>query len=187
MAHDPKHQKIEFYVYDKIFRREKTRGQPIKNLENIPLYERGGIRFNNELVCMIKTKITVHPNWTVQQFNTYFHKELDASKWLRYFKDYQLKQSDLPISESLVRDMYHKLWGVPLTMDAAHLSSLPGLEHLNDLTKIYRTNLKEITRKLLQEDIKRTKKDLEKIIYQHYPIESELLLNYINKYKHLMK
>ena len=82
--------------------------------------------------------------------------------------------------------MYHKLWGVPLTMDDAHLSSLPGLEHLNDLTKIYRSNLKEITRKLLQEDIKRTKKDLEKIIYKQYPIESELLLDYLNKYKHLM-
>ena len=44
-----------------------------------------------------------------------------------------------------------------------------------------------ITRILLKRYPDASSKDLVKIIYEKYPIESELLLDYAIKYKHIMK
>lgn len=188
MAHDAFDLKAEAYLYDKIFHQEFDINTPAVNIANVPIECRSSTRRNNFLLNYIKQRIQDYPNYTVQQFNTLFHKELSTADWLRYFKDYVLKHQDLPVPDAIITEMYHKLFGVPLNNEAAfgHSNRLLGRD-IKKSGRLYKQNIYDITRRLIKQNPKATSKDLEKIIYQKYPVESELLLDYARKYKHIMK
>ena len=188
MAHDSFDLKAEAYLYDKIFHQEFGPNIPAVNIANIPIECRSSTRRNNYLLTYIKQRIQDFPKYTVQQFNTLFHKELSTADWLRYFKDYILKHEDLPIPDAIITEMYHKLFGIPINNEAAfgHSNRLLGRD-IKKSGRLYKQNIYNITRTLLKRYPDASSKDLVKIIYEKYPIESELLLDYAIKYKHIMK
>jgi hypothetical protein len=188
MAHDMFDLKAELYLYDKIFHKEFNRGNPAVNIMNIPEQERNTTVRNQFLINYVRKHMETFPTYTVEQFNALFHKELNTADWLRYFKDFIYKQTDLPVKESLIIDMYHKLFGIPINKEAAfgHSNRLLGRD-IKKSGRLYKHNIYERTKMLLQENPTASNKDLEKIIYSRYPIEAELLLDYAKKYAHFMK
>lgn len=185
MAHDHKHLKADIYLYDKLFRKEKADGTVVMNVSIIPPFERTGLIRNTQILSEIQGIVKNKPEWSVNQYNTHLHKVLPVCKFLRHFKDYSYSQPDLPISKSLARDNYEKLWGVPRELRETH-KFVGGLEQFSATEKLYRPNLMKITMKVTKDNPNASIKDLEKIIESKYPVEAELLLNYLKKYKHII-
>jgi len=184
MAHDFKHLKANVYLYDKLFKKETSDGSVVLEKNNTPVHGLNSFR-NTSILIEIETILKSEPNWTVNQYNTYLHKQLPACTYLRHFKDYSFSQPDLPISKNLARDNYDKLWGIPRKLSETH-KFVGGLEQFSASEKMYRKKLMDITMELTKKNPNSSIKDLEIIIERKYPIESELLLNYVKKYKRFM-
>uniref|UniRef100_A0A6C0C247 Uncharacterized protein n=1 Tax=viral metagenome TaxID=1070528 RepID=A0A6C0C247_9ZZZZ len=187
MAHDGKQLKAGIYLYDKLFRKETSMGSVIFNEEHTPVHEKNKLSRNINILNEISKIIHFKPNYTINQYNTYLHKHLPVCTYLRHFKDYSFSQPDLPIEKNLARDNYEKLWGIPKEVRSNKTNKFTGgLEQFSGTEKYYKKNLMRITMKTTKENPNASIKDLEKIIEAKYPIESELLLNYVKKFKHLM-
>jgi len=186
MAHDLNHQKIGVYLYDKIFKKEVKYGKPVININNLSRESREKLQRNIELFSVVQKSIRTNGNVSVDAHKSYIIKNINLCKYKNYLLDYELKQPDLPVSDSIVKDMYIKLWGTPLVIQEIQKYDTRGFDTINKQRQ-YRKDLYNITQKVLKKTNDHSVSNLVKIIERDYPVESELLLNYIEKFKHLMK
>lgn len=186
MAHDLNHQKIGVFLYDKIFKKEIKYGKPVININNLSQESREKLKRNIELFSVVQKSIRTNGNVSVDAHKSYIIKNIDLCKYKNYLINYQLKQPDLPVSDAIVKDMYIKLWGKPLIIQEIQKYDTRGFDTINKQLQ-YRKDLYNITQQVLKKTKDHRVSNLVKIIERDYPIQSELLLNYIEKFKHLMK
>lgn len=179
MAHDFNLIQTQRYIYDKIFRREVTDGQPIYDLNTMADSNIESYNQNGRILSDIKDAMHSFPKYTLQQYENHFKRNFH-SRWTRYFKDFELKTTDLPVDQSLAHDVYKKLWGTPKdrikTMGVVtNFSTIPD----------YQGNLMTITKNMIKQYPNKTTNEYIKIIEKEYPTEAENLLNYLDKWKHV--
>jgi len=186
MAHDLNHQKIGVFLYDKIFKKEIKYGKPVININNLSQESKGNLQRNIELFSVVQKSIRTNGNVSVDAHKSYILKNVDLCKYKNYLLDYELKQPDLPVSDAIVKDMYIKLWGKPLIIEEIQKYDTRGFDTINKQLQ-YRKDLYNITQQVLKKTKDHRVSNLVKIVELDYPFQSELLLNYIEKFKHLMK
>jgi hypothetical protein len=190
MAHDLNLDQTQSYIYDKIFRREVTPGQPIYDINQLVSTHGHNATIltsypqNKRILNDIADAMHSFPKYTLQQYENHFKKTFNI-RWTRYFKDFELKQTNLPLSQSLVEDLYIKLWGNPGEETYNPLSHHTMHSNFSKQKK-FQSNLMTITKNIIRQYPNKTTKEYIKIIEKEYPIYAEKLLNYLVKWKHIL-
>ena len=164
---------MERYIYDKIFRQEITEGQPAFTI----IDKSYSLIYNKRILSDIRDAMQNYPTYTLDQYKSLFKKTFHV-RFIRYFKDFELKQTNLPINESLIKDTYIGLWGKPRE------ARFRGGDE-RDLNLVYQPNLLEITKKLLTNHPNKTLPYYISIIERDEPVFAEKLLKYLDKWKHI--
>ena len=164
---------MQRYIYDKIFRQEIKDGQPAFTI----IDKQYTLKYNKRILSDIRDAMQNYPTYTLDEYKTLFKKNFHI-RFIRYFKDFELKQTNLPLNESLIKDTYIGLWGKP--REARYRG---GFER--DLTLVYQPNLLEITKKVLKNHPNKTIPQYISIIERDDPIFAERLLKYLDKWKHI--
>lgn len=177
MAHDNNADKIQQYIYDKIFRREFSPGQPIYDLTQVE--EKNIDRYNPNWRIMsdVRDAMERFPKYTLQQYKDYFKANFHL-RFTRYFLDFELKQDDIPVSTAQAQDTYIKLWGLP--REHRHRGLDPKQRALH-----FQENLLNITKVLMKKYPNYSIQQYIKEIQTNHPIYAENLLVYIDKWKHI--
>ena len=177
MAHDNSADKIQTYIYDKIFRREFSPGQPIN--QNVVLDDKNLDRYNPNWRIMndVRDAMERFPKYTLQQYKDYFKANFHV-RFTRYFLDWQLKQDDIPVSTAQAQDTYIKLWGQPRQM--RHRGLDPKQHGLH-----FQENLLDITKKIMKKYPTYTIDQYIAVIESEHKVLAENLVRYIDKWKHI--
>lgn len=177
MAHDSNTNKIQLYIYDKIFRREISENQPIYDINLLENKDINSYNPNWRIYNDIGDAMIRFPKYTLQQYKDYFKSSFHI-RFTRYFHDFILKQDDIPVSTAQARDIYIKLWGRP--KEERYRGGDPNSHDLH-----YQKNLLKITKNLIKKYPSYNIQQYIGVIEKDYPVYAENLLIYLNKWKHI--
>ena len=177
MAHDNNADKMQQFIYDKIFRREFSPGQPIYSVDQLEDKNLDRYNPNWRIYSDVGDAMQRFPKYTLQQYKDYFKSNFHV-RFTRYFHDFILKQDDIPVSTAQAQDTYIKLWGKP--REERHRGLDPKSHALH-----FQENLLNITKKIMKKYPNYSIQQYISVVEKEHPVYAENLLIYLNKWKHI--